>query len=905
MRERNTPRIIGILFALLVFGLPLMAWVATVVTDYLWFIDLGQRQVFITELVSEVAIALAFGVVAFALLYANMRVARAMAPKAVLTSVGDMPPQIEEALLRFRAGAGKFLDMAVLWGSLIVAFVVALSMATSWQTIRLAFSGGSFGATDPTFGRDVGFYVFTLPALRLTADWLLGILIFTAIATLVVHVLDGAIQPWAKLRGVAPHVKAHMSVLLSLIIASKAFDYYLDTFELNFSPRGQVVGASYTDIHAQLPALRILIAVALLSAVVLLLNIRVRGWRLPIVAVSVWLIAVVLVGGIYPAAIQKFRVDPNEVSAEAPFIEHNIRTTRQAFGLDTVETRAFGAKEDLTAQDVVANRGALDNVRLWDPNIVMQSYRQLQVIRPYYDFADVDVDRYAIGGEIRQVLVSAREMDVNQLAEQARTWVNQHLVYTHGYGLVMSPVNEADTRGLPDFIIRDIPPQTETGIVLDRPAIYFGERTDNYAIIDAEGIEEFDYPSGEGDSNVNTRYDADSGVRVGGLLRRVAFALRFGASQILFSQYISGDSRVLFDRNIIDRVEKLAPWLWLDEDPYPVVADGRIVWVIDGYTWSNDYPYSERFGGMNYMRNSVKVTIDAYDGTTRLYAFGEPDPILDAWRGIFPTLVTDADEMPEEIRSHLRYPEGLFRVQAEVYKNYHMLDPQVFYNKEDSWELPGERTGTPMEPYYVLMQLPGEPREDFQMILPFTARNRDNMIGWMSAASDPANYGKRVVYQFPRQRVILGPEQVSARINQDETISPQLTLWSQRGSSVIMGNMLVIPLEDSVVYIQPLYLQAEQTAIPQLTRVIVVYADKVKMANNLENALLAVFGEQPPETTTTPEPGGATTARAQQLYEDAIAAQRDGDWARYGELIDELGAVLDSLAASGEPTVTP
>lgn len=904
MKERNLARVVGVLFAVVVFGLPVLAWVATVATDYLWFVDLGQRQVFIVQVVSEILIGLAFGAVAFALVYVNARIARAMAPKAVLTSVGELPPQIEETLLKFRAGAARFLDRIVLWGSLAVAFVVALSMAASWETIRLAVSGGMFGVVDPQFGRDVGFYVFTLPALRLTSDWLFGMLVFTAIVTLIVHVLDGAIQPWDRLRGVAPHVKAHMSVLVALIMASKAFDYYLQIYELNFSPRGQVVGASYTDVHAQLPALRILIGIALLSAAILLLNIRQQGWRLPIVAVGVWLVAVVGVGGIYPALIQQFRVAPNEVSAEAPYLERNINATRAAFGLDTVETRTFGAKEDLTAQDVIDNRDTLENVRLWDPKIVMQSYRQLQVIRPYYDFLDVDVDRYQIDGRERQVLISAREMDVNQLADQAQTWVNRHLVYTHGYGVVMSPVNEADTRGLPDFIVRDIPPQTETGIDLTTPAIYFGEATDDYAIVDAKGLDEFDYPSGEGDTNVTTRYKGDAGVRIGGLFRRIAFALRFGASQILFSQYISGDSRVLFDRNIVDRVEKLAPWLWLDRDPYPVVVDGRIFWIMDGYTWTNNYPYSERFSGMNYMRNSVKVVVDAYEGTTTLYAFGEQDPILEAWRGIFPTLVKDGDEMPEEIRSHLRYPEDLFTWQAEVYKNYHMLDPQVFYNKEDSWELPGERTGTAMEPYYVLMRLPGEKAEDFQMILPFTARNRDNMIGWMSASSDPDDYGRRVAYQFPRQRVILGPEQVSARINQDETISPQLTLWSQRGSSVLFGNMLVIPLEDSVVYIQPLYLQAEQTAIPELTRVIVVYADKVEMASDLESALLAVFGQQAPETTGTPEPGGAVTAaEAQSLYQEAIAAQRDGDWARYGELIDELGRVLERLAgASGAAT---
>jgi len=609
----------------------------------------------------------------------------------------------------------------------------------------------------------------------------------------------------------------------------------------------------------------------------------------------VWIGASFLVGTVYPALVQQFRVSPNEVAAETPYIERNIKGTRRAYGLDEVETRQFPANDDLTAQDVVENRDTLENVRLWDPNIVTQSYRQLQIIRPYYDFVDVDIDRYEIDGRMRQVLVSARELDVSQLAEQARTWVNQHLVYTHGYGLVMSPVSSSDTRGLPDFLIQDIPPVSEIDVDFERPAIYFGEATHDYVVVNT-GQPEFDHPVG--DENAETIYEGEAGVEVGNLGRRIAFALRFGAAQILFSDYIDSDSRVLFDRQIRTRVEKLAPWLWLDDDPYPVLSNGRIVWVIDAYTWSDMYPYSEPYFGLSYIRNSVKITVDAYDGTTTLYAFDESDPVLQAWREIFPDLITDGDEVPDEIREHFRYPEGLFTVQAQAYKNYHMTNPQVFYNKEDSWELPGERTEEGiMQPFYVLMRLPGDATEDFQMIIPFTPRNRDNMIGWMSAKSNPADYGKRVVYQFPKQKVILGPEQVSARINQDETISPQLTLWSQRGSQVIMGNMLVIPLRESIVYIQPLYLQSEETAIPQLTRVLVVYADKIKMAPDLETALLQVFGEQP-EQESTATPGGqtASAARAQELYEQAVEAQRAGDWAEYGRLIEELGSVLEELA---------
>ncbi|MDZ4178715.1 MAG: UPF0182 family protein [Coriobacteriia bacterium] len=901
----------GIVIAAILFlGLPLLGGVATLVTDYWWFIDLGQRGVFITQLTSAAAVGAAFGLAAFVLLYVNMRIARTLAPRFVVASPGGLSPQLEELVSNLRLRVGPVVDRVILWGSLVVGVLVGLSMAPSWDIIRLAFSAQSFGVTDPQFGQDVGFYVFALPALRLLADWLPSFLVLVTAAAAFVHLVDGAIQPLARLRGFAPHVKAHLSVLVGLIVTSKAFDYYLSIFELNFSPRGQVTGASFTDVNAQLPALRILVVVSLAAAAALLINIRFKGWRLPLVALGVWVAAAVLLGGVYPALIQQFRVEPNELAAEEPYIERNIEGTRRAFDLEDVELRPFAAAETLSADDVLANTDTLDNVRLWDPDIVTQSYRQLQVIRQYYHFTDVDVDRYMIDGRQRQVLVSARELDVEQLDPQARTWVNQHLVYTHGYGFVMSPSNEADARGFPRFLIADIPPESSIEITVTQPAIYFGERTNGYVIVNTT-LPEFDYPVG--DTNAETFYEGAAGIKVGGFVKRAVFALRFGASQFLFSRYIEPDSRVLFDRTITARVEKLAPWLSIDDDPYPILSEGRILWVLDGYTSSDMYPYSQRYGNVNYVRNSVKVTIDAYDGTVKLYAFDPEDPILAAWSDIFPGLLTDASEIPADVGTHFRYPEDLFQLQAEVYKRYHMTDTRVFYNKEDLWEFPGEgKPEGPMKPFYVLSRLPGEENEDFQMIMPFTPRERDNMIGWMAAKSDPNDYGKRVVYQFPKQRVILGPDQVKARINQDDRISPQLSLWSQRGSQVIFGNMLVIPLEESIVYIQPLYLQAEQAAMPELVRVLVVYADKVEMAADLESALLAVFGEAAPARPDDGSGDGGVVepevdaASARELYDRAIEAQRQGDWSEYGRLLDELGGVLARLAGgSVESTITP
>ncbi len=872
--------------------------VARFYTDLLWYQDLGQEAVFWTRLVSKWAVFGAAFLVAALVVYVNVRVAWRFKPRAVLRATDEATYRLEATLEDFVRRTERFAGLGAVAAAAVVGLMLAGGVSDRWATLRLAMAAVPFGETDPQFGRDLSFFFFTMPALRMVADWLLGLLFVVLVLTGVAHLATGALRPWARLKGFDPHVKAHLSVLGGLMIVVQAFKYWLDIFELNYSPRGQVVGASYTDVHAQIPAYQALIVIAIACGLALIVNIRFRGWRLPALALGVWIGASVLVGGVYPALVQQFRVAPNEIAAEEPYIKRNIAMTRKAFGLDEIEVRAFPAAESLTATDVAANADTLSNVRLWDPGIVRQSYQQLQGIRPYYDFADVDVDRYTIDGKLRQVLISVRELDTSRLAEQAKTWVNQHLVYTHGYGVVVSPVNEASGQGLPQFIVKDIPPASSTDLKIEQPAVYFGELTRDYVVADTE-IEEFDYPVG--DQNAGTRYSGAAGVEVGGALRRLAFAVRFSSPQFLLSQYIRSDSKVLFRRSIRDRVNELAPWLEVDDDPYPVIVDGRLVWIIDCYTVSDRYPYSQRIGGVNYVRNSVKVTVDAYDGTTTLYAMDGRDPVLAAWRRIFPGLVKDGEAMPAGVRAHLRYPEGLFRIQAEAYKTYHMQDPRVFYNKEDQWALPGERAGRPMEPFYVLLRLPQEPKTDFMMMLPFTPRNKDNMIGWMAASSDAESYGRRIVYTFPKQKLVLGPDQISARINQDPAISQQLTLWNQRGSGVLFGNMLVIPIRDSIVYIQPLYLQAEQTAMPQLTRVIVAYGDAVAMQADLPSTLAAVFGKGAPAEDGA-DGASASVARAAELYEAALEAQKAGDWAAYGRYIEELGRVLSSLAASAEAT---
>lgn len=941
-----------LIVAFVLFGLGWVNWLATVITDYGWYGDLGQTTVFWVNALSPWAVGLVFALVFFALVYVNVRIARALAPKVRVAGPGGGDPQWMQVISQVREFGDKWLGWALLGLCLVLAWIAGAGMAPDWQLFQQALHASSFHMNDPQFGIDIGFFVFWLPALRATVDWLSGSLIVVLIVTAGVHLLDGAIRPWNRGNVFAPHVKAHLSVLAGLWFFVTAASTYLQTYELDFSPRGQVVGATYTDVHAALPALYILTVVAVIVGFIFLANIRSRGWRLPLIAIGVWIGASVLVGGIFPWAMQTFVVAPNEVTLEAPYIKRNIDMTREAFGLTDVIGRPFAAADDLSAPGLVANKDTLDNVRLWGPVVVKQTYQQLQGLRPYYEFKDVDIDRYDFGqyygsnpasapnyspglsgarSPQQEVLVSARELNTTQLADRAKTWVNEHLVYTHGYGVVMSPVNQANAQGLPNFIVRDVPPRS-TEVSVTQPGIYFGEDERDYVVVDTN-LKEFDYPLGN--ANAQSLFSGKTGVPIGGVWGRILFWLRYSATDFLFSGYIKPSSRVLFHRGIQDRIAMLAPWLTLDKDPYVTVIDGRLVWILDGYTTTSYFPYSEPAAGQsyNYIRNSVKCTVDAYDGTTHVYAFDEKDPVLQTWGKIYPGLLTPLAKMPAEIRAHLRYPEDLFSVQADVFTTYHMTDPRVFYNKEDQWSLPGEGAGSPMAPFYVLMRLPGETREDFILMVPFTPVGKDNMIGWMAAKGDPENYGQRVVYQFPKQRLTLGPNQVSARLNQDPVISPQLSLWNQRGSSVIYGNMLVIPIRNSIVYVQPLYLQAEQTAIPELTRVIVSYADKVVMEPDLETALVKIFGPTAaaavppgagggagtPITQTggpnTPTPGGVATstaggaagglqpptsdaALAQQLFQKAQAALKAGDFAGYGTYVQQLGAVLDRLAGS-------
>jgi len=891
--EQRSRRItIGCLIAIGAFVTLFVVFTTTVgvYTDWLWFASLGQLSTYQTRLWTQVGLWLVGGLLTAAFLVVNWFVV----PRHLL---GHIRLYLH-GRRRLRMTIGSRV-LTIILG--VVAAIVTLAMASEasgrWMTFLTFRHATPFGLSDPIFGLDVGFYVFRLPFYHFLVGWLLGLTTVALIGTALLYLFAQQIREKTA--------ATHLSVLGALFLAGKAVDYQLQRFALLDSSRGVVFGAGYTDVHARLPLLHLLTGVVALGALLLLVNVFARRWRLLLIVGGVWL-ALSVLGTLYPTAVQRFAVHPNELAVEWPYIEHNIRFTRYAYGLEDVQESDYQITGRLTAEQLETNAETLDNVRLWDWRPLRTTYEQLQEIRTYYTFVDVDVDRYLLNGRLREVTLAARELDVEQLREEARTWINQHLIYTHGYGLCLSPVAEVSEEGLPHLLVRDIPPQSaDPALSITQPAIYFGEKTTNYAIVNTTE-DEFDYPSG--DENVYTRYQGPDGVPLGGFLRRLAFALRFDSLPILISNAIGPESRILFHRALPDRVEMLAPMLWFDADPYPVIVDGRIVWLYDAYTWSARFPYSEpnwNFNYLNYIRNSVKVTVDAYTGETVFYVADPSDPLIQTYQAIFPDLFTPVEEMAPTLREHWRYPEQLFRIQADVYAAYHMQDPRVFYNQEDLWQTPTEMRESGeawMSPYYVVMRLPGAAETEFMMMRPYVPAGKQNMIAWLYADSDGPDYGQLGVFKFSKEALVYGPMQVEARIDQDPYISQQLTLWNQRGSSVIRGNLIVIPIDGTLLYIEPLYLQAEAGRLPELKRVLVAHGNRVAMAENLATGLAQVLGEAPVTAPVEMPSDVAALARsAQAHYEAAQECLRRGDWACYGAELEALAADLEALVAATEP----
>jgi uncharacterized membrane protein (UPF0182 family) len=891
-------------------------------TDVLWFREVGFSSVLFTSLSTQFFVGASVGVVVAIVVWLNLFIAHRAAPVYVPSSleVGGRPDPME----RYRGLLAPYLKWLRFAAAGFIGLLAGLGAATTWQDYLLWANRVPFGIEDPQFGKDISFYVFELPFLKDVLSWIWFAALAALMVSLAAHYFHGSIRPERGIAGVTSKALAHLSVLLGLLAVTKAGQYYLGTYDLNFSPRGTVSGASYTDVNAQLPALRLLAIISIVSAVLFLVNIFVRRISLPLAAVAIWVLTSVLAGALWPFFVQRFSVDPQELQKETPYIQRNLDATRAAFGLslDQVDSQPFAASEDLTDEEVEANDPLLQNVRLWDPGVLQLAYSQLQAIRTYYKFPDVDVDRYMVDGEMRQVLLSARELSVDDLPEQSRTWANTHLQYTHGYGLVASLANGRTPAGQPDFLVSDVPGTAETGAEAvfpdDQPRLYYGEgfESEDFSLVDT-GQDELDYPG------TRSNYEGEGGISVGGIFRQLAFSIREFDPNIVLSSLITGDSSILLYRNVRDRVLRAAPFLSLDSDPYPAVIDGRVQWILDGYTTSTNYPYSERVdlgelvesnlqgalnGQANYLRNSVKIVVDAYDGDMQFYVIDESDPMIQAWRGAFPDLFTD-EEPSEELVAHFRYPEDLFKVQSEMFLTYHMEEPGDFYAREDQWAIPNNPTlgeTAKVAPTYLLVSLPGETDQEFVLTRPFTPRARNNMIGLMVARSDPGKYGELRLLEFPETAPPLGPTQVDNIINQDVEISQTLTLLRQGGSTVDFGSLVILPIEESILYVQPIFVIADNggagTGIPELKRIVIVYGENVTIGETFEDALGQQFDLAPVEPPVDPEepdeeepPVVGEVAelleRAGNLYDRAQAALQDGDFAEYGRLITLLGEV--------------
>ncbi len=871
-------------------------------TDWLWYGEVGFTQVFTTVLSLRGWLFLGAGGVVFLFMYGNLWVAARTAAPDVLWELDD------QLGLPGRAVLEPLIRRLLLPVIAVIAVLSGLRAGASWEMILGYVNATPFGVADPLFGRDLSFFVFELPLWRFLYGGALTLVIGTLLLSVATYVLLRSLVLTAQGPRLAAGARTHLLGLGAVLLLLRGVGFWLDRYELLYSPRGVVFGASYTDVHATLPALGALTALAFLCAGACVFQITRPGWGFLVAGLVV--LGVVWAGGlgVWPSLLQRFQVTPNELVAERPYIEYNIRMTRQAYGLEKVKEQDFPAEDRLTSAAIERNSLTIKNIRLWDHRPLLTSFAQLQEIRTYYKFADVDVDRYTVNGEYRQIMLSAREMSYQHLP--SRVWINEHLTFTHGFGLVAGPVNRITPEGLPDLFIKDIPPSVTGGLPkITRPEIYYGELSNEYVIVRTKS-QELDYPAG--DQNVYSRYTGRGGVPIGGFLRKLAFAIRFGEIKILLSDDISGESRVMMYRRVAERVRQAAPFLRFDHDPYLVIAaDGRLVWIVDAYTTTDRYPYAQPDRGLNYIRNSVKATVDAFDGNVVFYIADPSDPLIRTWARAFPRLFTPMDRMPEDLRPHVRYPEDLFSLQARMYGTYHMQDPQVFYNKEDLWNIPRmmqDGRDHEMEPYFTIMRLPGEKREEFTLLTGFNPARRDNMIAIIAARADAPNYGSLIVYTFPKQKLVYGPRQIDARINQDPVISAAFSLWNQQGSRVLRGSLLAIPIEESLIYVQPIYLSAEQGALPELRRVIVAFGNQIAMEPTLEQSLQRIFGGRVRGDEAAPARGadgkpapalaGAVMGLAQKAWEawqrgqDAI---KRGDWAAYGQAQKQLEETLRQL----------
>jgi len=892
-----------------VFGL--LGGVVNLLTDLMWYDALGRRDVLLTRLWAQVGL-FAIGFVAFTLpALASIWLARRIAPQIPIHRVGQLEiPDLSRGV-----------TLGVAATAVVGGLISGAAWSGSWQTILVFLNGGPFGTVDPNFGRDIGFYVFDLPFLRFVQSW--GVASLVVILLLSLGTYAAGAMRW-QLRLAAP-VRAHLSILGALLLAVIAVGYQLDIADLSYSTRGiggTIQAATYTDMHAQVPAYAILTVVALASAALLLANIWFRTLWAITLAVGAWLAVAVLVGGLYPGIVQRFSVEPNELALEAPYIERHIASTHAAYGLDAIDVRTFTGAQPITQTVLSENKATIDNMRLWDYRPLLVTFGQQQILRQYYQFADVDIDRYQIDGQQRQIMLSGRE--IGELPPNAQTWTNERLAFTHGYGITAVPVNAVTPEGQPDYLVSGI--NQAPKLPVGQPRIYFGESTSSWVVTGTD-TKEFDYPLGD-QGGETTTWSGATGVSVGNPLSRFLFALRFGDLNLMISNQLTDASQILFRRQIGERVRELAPFLTYDADPYLVSADGRLVWMWDAYTSTNRYPNAQPltdiFPGANYVRNSVKAVIDAYDGSVDFYISDPTDPIINAYARIFPSLFKPLSALPASLVAHLRYPEDLFTAQNEAYLLYHVAADEkgadTFYNQEDRWAFPTQQTDVDgqsrqITPYYVIMKLPGEPSAEFVLIQPMVAASRPNMVSWVAARMDPGHYGERISFRFPSDSTTLGPAQIQARINQDSTISAQFTLWSRAGSSVVRGDLLVLPMGDSILYVEPIFLQSTQSSFPEFKRVILANQNRLAFAETVSQGISQLLGESviPPPDGGGGGGGGelpgdvaSLVARAQQLYDEAQTALKNGDLGTYQARVDELATVITRLSELvGTPIPSP
>lgn len=907
-------RIRAIMIIVIASALLLLAFSTTIVrfiTDYLWFNELGYDQVFFTKLTTQLKLGVPVFLVLTALIYLYLQ---------------SIKKDYYKKVDNLYVGLGKKkINQIALIASVGVAFFASITLTGSlWYEALMFINSTNFNVTDPIFNLDISFYMFKLPFIQQLYSLASGFVLILAILTLGFYFVmmsskrptlfdvNSNTQEIKFIRGIDPEkIKKLVSIALrQLVILGVVFfliqglGYALKTYEILYSQRGVAYGASFTDIHVNLWVIRGMVVLSLVSAVLFVIGARARKVRIAL-AGPVMMIALTIIGNTASLGVQNFIVASDEINKEREYLEYNIEYTKMAYGLNNIEENFFPAENNLTREDIENNQETIRNIRINDYRPTQQFYNQRQGIRLYYKFNDVDTGRYMINGQYSQVFLAAREIDYSKINEQ---WLNQHIKYTHGYGIALSAVNSVTAEGQPNILVGNIPPQTDVPTLqVDEPRIYFGELSNDYILANTKEMA-FDYPSGE--KNEETIYSGTAGIRLG-MWNRLLFSIRQGSFKMLVSNNVTSDSKIIINRNINERVKKIAPFLEYDDDPYLVINEGKLYWIIDAYTVSSNFPYAEPYlpNDGNYIRNSVKVVIDAYNGDTSFYLADENDPVILTLGKIFPQLLTSMDDMPQGLKAHLRYPQNLFDIQAEVYRVYHMTDTDVFYQEEDLWDISNEiydNEVLQMESNYFIMKLPGEEKEEFVLTIPYTPKGKPNMTALLVARNDGEHYGKLVIYKLPKQKNVYGPMQIESRIDQDTNISKDFSLWGQQGSSIIRGNLLTIPIEDSFIYVEAIYLKASnENSLPEVKRVIVSYGDEIAYEETLELALESLFGDM--ETApdgTTPEPprqdGEIDTiksliTRANESFNKAQEAQRAGNWAEYGKNIEELRGILESL----------